>query len=175
MSDWTWCINPEIPTWTEPATLCYLAELASHSDLAVESGCYMGASARAMLAATPRLHLWTVDKFMVFGTEQLTRQFLRPWLDSGRLEIIVGDSERAASMLQHVAGKLDFAFVDDGHAEEDVRRDIRCLLPLIKAGGILCGHDFDVPHNDVARGVLSMLPESQITFPVPRLWQFIKP
>lgn len=165
----------EIPTWTEPETLCYLSNLASRSRIGLESGVYFGASARAMLQGNPAMHLWAVDKFMVHGSEQITRLFLREWIQSGHCEIIVGDSTRAAQMLPHMIGMLDYAFVDDGHAEEDVRRDIRFLLPLIKPGGLLLGHDFDIPHNDVARGVLSMIPMKDLTFPCPRLWSFKKP
>jgi hypothetical protein len=82
--------------------------------------------------------------------------------------------DRAGEMLVHMRGKIDAAFVDDGHAVQDVQRDIRNLLPLLKSGGILCGHDWD-GDNDVAQGVKSMLPVSKITIPVPRLWQYIKP
>lgn len=164
-----------IPTWTEPATLEYCRSVARKSSHMIESGCYMGASAFAMLESAPRLHLWTVDKFMVFGTEQITRLFLGEFIAQGRCEIIIGDMDTAGSMLQHMKGKIDASWVDDGHAEEDVRRDIRNLLPLLRSGGELFGHDFDVPHNDVARGVLSMLPSSNLRFPVPRVWSYIKP
>lgn len=163
-----------IPTWTELETLDYLARLADRSEFAVESGTYYGASARAMLANSKQLHLWCVDKFMVFGSEGITRLFLGEWIAQGRCEIIVGDSVRALSMLPHVVGKLDFVFCDDGHAEEDLRRDIRCLWPLVKPGGLMLGHDWD-GDNDVARGVLSMFSREQITFPRPRLWQVSKP
>lgn len=162
------------PTWTEPDTLMFLADLARKSNLAVESGTYFGASARAMLFHGDNLHLWCVDKFMVFGSEGITRLFLGEWIAQGRCEIIVGDSERAASMLPHMMGKLDFAWIDDGHAVEDLQRDIRCLWPLVKPGGLMLGHDWD-GDNDVARGVLSIFKRDQINFPVPRLWQVSKP
>jgi predicted O-methyltransferase YrrM len=164
----------EIPTWTEPETLKYLAALASKSTYAVESGTYMGASARAMLEQSA-VHLWCVDLFPVFGTEQVTKAFLQDWIADGRCEIIKGDMDKAGEMLAHMRGKIDLCWIDDGHAEEDLRRDIRNCLPLLRPGGLMIGHDFDVPHNDVARGVLSMIPREQLTFPKPRLWQFQKP
>lgn len=158
-------------TWTEPASLAYCAEIASRSLVGVESGTYMGASAFVMLRANPKLHLWCVDKFEVAGTEMVSRYFLSKEIAEGRCEIIVGDSERAAGMLQHVS--LDMAWIDDGHATEDVKRDIRCLLPLIRPGGVIFGHDFDVPHNDVALGVIASLPHWEM--PVPRVWSYTKP
>lgn len=161
-----------IPTWTEPDTLKYCASVARKSQWMIESGTYMGASARAMLEANPLLHLWCVDKFMVYGTEQITRMFLADWITQGRCEIIVGDMDKAGEMLQHMKGKIDGIWVDDGHAEEDLRRDIRNALPLLKSGAELFGHDFDVPHNDVARGVLSVIAHEKLTFPVPRVWSY---
>jgi predicted O-methyltransferase YrrM len=165
----------EIPTWTEPATLEYLRSLARRCNNIVESGTYIGASASAMLEANPKLHLWTVDHFQAFAfNEDVTKMFLGKFIREGRCEIIVGNMERAGEMLIHMRGKIDAAFVDDGHAVQDVQRDIRNLLPLLKSGGILCGHDWD-GDNDVVQGVKSMLPISKITIPVPRLWQYIKP
>ena len=169
-------LNDEpIPTWTELETLAYCAEIARKSSFVVESGVYMGASSRVMLEANPTLHLWAVDKFMVFGTEAITRLFLREWIEDGNCELIVGDMDRAGEMLAHMKGKIDAVFVDDGHSEEDLKRDIRNALPLLRSGGILFGHDFDIPHNDVARGVLSIFHVEQLTFPVTRVWQYIKP
>ena len=162
-----------VPTWTEPATLDYLAGLARGGEFAVELGCYMGASARVMLQANPKLHLWTADNFSVFGTKQISELFLREWIDNGRCELVVGDSGKVAEILPHMKGKLDFVFVDDGHESKQVLADIRNMWPLLRPGGVMAGHDFEgPPWNDVALGVL----ESGIeyTLPVPRLWRAIK-
>ncbi len=161
-------------TWTEDYVLEYLCRLAAGSRILVESGTYMGASAYAMMLAAPKdAHMWCIDKFPVAGTEHVSRRNLAPWISPGRLEIIVGDSERGGDMLQHVTGKVDLIFVDDGHAEEDVMRDIRCLKPLLKPGGIMIGHDFEVPHNDVARGVIRSGISHYV--PIPRLWRYDQP
>lgn len=167
---WSWAVDQarEIPTWTEELTLAWLAEEASKAKVMVDLGVYMGASSMLMCVASPGSHIWGVDKFMVFGTEKVTKHYLRRYIGEGRYEVIVGDSARAAQMLQHMKGKIDLCFIDDGHAEEDLVRDITSMLPLMRPGGILCGHDFDVPHNDVARGVI----QTGISYhlPVPRLW-----
>lgn len=158
-------------TWTEPASLAYCAEIASRSKVAVELGTYMGASALVMLRANPNLHLWCVDTFAVAGTHKVCEHFLGKEIFEGRCELITGDSRRAAGML--VGNHLDMVWVDDGHATEDVKRDISCFLPLLRSGGVMFGHDFDVPHNDVALGVIASLPSWEI--PVPRVWSYVKP
>jgi glycosyltransferase involved in cell wall biosynthesis len=162
-------------TWTEPASLAYCAEIASRSTHLLEIGVYMGASSFVMLKAAPQLHIWAADKFMVAGTEHVCRNLtLKQFIDEGRCELIIGDSETAANMLPHMMGKLDGVFSDNGHAEEDLRRDLRCCLPLVKSGGTFWGHDWD-GDNDVARGVKSMIPEKDIRIVVPRVWSYAKP
>jgi predicted O-methyltransferase YrrM len=162
----------EIPTWTEPETLNFLANLVRYAQFGVELGTYFGASARAMLRGNPYLHLWSVDHFQVFGSRQISEMFLDRWIKSGNCELITGDSSTASKMLQHMNGKIDFVFVDDGHDTQQVATDIQFMLPLIRPGGTLCGHDFDIPHNDVALGVI----QSGIKFdiPIPRLWRHVK-
>jgi predicted O-methyltransferase YrrM len=160
-------------TWTEPLTLAYLAEQASKSNYAAETGVYMGASSFVMLAANPHLHLWSIDPFQVAGTEKVSRYFLRDFIAEGRCEIIPKYTKEAASQLRHMAGKLDFCFVDDGHAFSDVVTDIESMLPLVRAGGLLCGHDYDSePFNEVALAVQQKLAGHYL--PVPRLWCYAK-
>lgn len=164
-----------IPTWTEPWALAYCAEIASLSTNMVELGTYMGMSALVMLRANPSLHLWTVDHFKAFAfNREVAEHFLKSYIREGRCEIITGDSARAGEMLSHMAGHLDAVWVDDGHAVEDVKRDINAFLPLIKRGGTLFGHDWE-GDNDVSRGVKALIPHNQIEVPVPRLWSYLKP
>lgn len=158
-------------TWTEPASLAYCAEIASKSEWGVEIGTYMGASALVMLRANPNLHLWCVDTFAVAGTKKVTEYWLRKEIADGRCELIVGDSATAGGMLQHMKGKLDMVWVDDGHATEDVIRDITSFRHLMKRGGVMFGHDFEVPFNDVALGVIHSLGK-KFTIPVPRVWSY---
>jgi predicted O-methyltransferase YrrM len=158
-------------TWTEPHTLAYLAELASISQTIIECGTYMGRTALMMMTANPRLQLYCVDNFQVAGTFDCATYFLREF--GNRVHFIVGDSAQAEPGLQTLKGNVDAVFVDDGHATEDVKRDIRVFLPLLRPGGVLCGHDFDVPHNDVAQGVIASLGDDY-TIAVPRLWEHRK-
>lgn len=129
----------------------------------------MGMSAWAMLKTNPTLHLWCVDIFAAFEfNKELVEYFLRDSIKMGRCELIKGTSDKAAPMLEHMRGKLDFVWVDGSHATEDVLRDIRNFMPLIRPGGEMFGHDFDVPHNDVAKAVIQS--GYNYTIPVPRLW-----
>jgi predicted O-methyltransferase YrrM len=167
--------NITIPTWTTPEELKFCAVIAKKARFMVESGCFVGASAKAMLMASPELHLWSVDHFKAFEfNKQIAAIFLEPWISEGRCELIEGDMDKAGEMLVHMTGKIDAAFIDDGHAETDVRRDIKNLLPLLRSGGLLFGHDWHYT-NDVAKGVLSMIPRSELYFPCGSIWAYLKP
>lgn len=164
----------KIPTWTEPWALAYCSEVASKSTVMVEVGTYVGASAQVMLKANPKLHLWCVDHFQAFAfNKEICALLLREEIEQGRCELIAVQSDVAGNMLQHMGGLIDAVWVDDGHLTEDVERDIKAFLPLIKPQGEIFGHDFDVPHNNVALGVIKSVPS--YTIPVPRVWSYIKP
>jgi predicted O-methyltransferase YrrM len=185
-----------IRTWTEVLTLAFLADLASRCDLMIECGSYTGASAKTMLLANPKLHLTCIDTFecrnepmmsdypkdMTTGDicEQIT---LKREIDDGRCQLIVGNSQVGFHKLVNSAPDLessrfyrfDGIFIDDGHSTPEVLADIKFLMPFLKPGGTMIGHDFDsIPdYNDVARGVI----QSGLSYdlPIPRLWRHIKP
>jgi len=172
---WTQTIkrSDHIWSWTGYPELAYIMEQASKSSFAVEIGTYLGRSAKALLDANPLLHLWCVDPGLVAGVYETSAYFLRDEIAAGRCELMRKYSPQAAQMLEHMRNKLDLVWVDDGHATEDVMRDIKHFLPLLHSGGVLCGHDFEIPYNDVALGVTKSLPSW--TVPVPRVWSYIKP
>lgn len=163
--------SKQISTLTEDHTLAYLAEQAADKVI-VESGTYKGASAYMMLRGGART-VHCVDPFMEPGSETATRKFLRPWIDAGRAILWTMRSGPASQRFTAAGlGPVDMVFVDDGHEEDEVKYDIDCWYPLLKSGGLICGHDLD-PGGSVEKGVRARFPD--FALPVPRLWAFIKP
>lgn len=170
--------SDHIFTWTGRGELSYLAEEASKVTVAVEMGVYMGRSAKVMLDANPALHLWAVDPFMVDGTYEVTKYHLRDEVAAGRCEIIRKYTPDAVQQLAHMEGKVDMIFIDAAHDFSNVQQDIVRWRPLVKMGGLLCGHDLETPpryenDNDVAKAVKHCL-MGWWTEPVPRMWAYIK-
>lgn len=166
--------SDHIFTWTGDHELCFLAEAAANSRIAIEMGVYMGRSSKVMLDANPSLHLWAVDPFMVDGTYECTKYFLRDEIRQGRCEIIRKFTPQAAEQLQHMKGKIDLLFIDAGHSFENVLTDIKHWLPLVRVGGIACGHDVEHnPENDVTKAVNHCLFNWWFE-PVPRIWEYHK-
>jgi hypothetical protein len=163
-------LSDHIFTWTEPWNLAYCAEVASRSKVMIECGTYLGRSAKVMLDAGVG-HLWCIDKWSMIesGIFSQCKLFLKKEISAGTVELINGDSMLGGGMLQHMKGKVDAIFVDDGHATVDLQRDIDSLFPLLKNGGEMFGHDWEGT-NDVALGVMSRFSDARIKLPVPRMW-----
>lgn len=165
--------SDHIFSWTGAGELAYLAEMASRSVFAIEMGVYMGKSSKVMLDANPNLHLWSVDPCMVDGTYECVRYFLRDEIAQGRSEIIRKFTRDAAPMLQHMKGRIDLVFIDAAHDFGNVVDDIKNWAPLVRPGGIVCGHDLEHPDNDVTKAVRHCLFDWW-SEPVPRIWQYVK-
>lgn len=66
---------------------------------------------------------------------------------------VIGSSTKVHTQIPK---DLDFCFVDGGHTEFFVQKDIENFWPKLRKGGILCGHDYALQkstNNDVKRVV----------------------
>lgn len=65
----------------------------------------------------------------------------------GRVIPVRMHSENAAHTFKHLGEKADLIFLDGDHSEEGINTDIDAWLPLLKEGGLLCGHDYYKEHE----------------------------
>jgi hypothetical protein len=63
----------------------------------------------------------------------------------GRVQIVRALSTRASRQIRN--GQLDFVYIDGDHEAESVKSDLKAWWPKLKAGGIMAGHDFKMPHE----------------------------
>lgn len=86
---------------------------------------------------------WSVYKYMCFFPQ---------------LKIVRMTSVEASKLFLHykeyVEGKyFDLVFIDAEHDYDNVKRDILAWEPLIKEGGIICGHDYASREKGVIKAV----------------------
>ena len=158
--------------WMADDELVWLAERAAWADSIIEVGCWKGRSTLALAENTPG-HVWAVDTWQgtpgdahleevqrLGGPDGLYRVFcenLRHCFERGTVSMFRMDSVEAAK--QFTPAAVDLVFIDAGHVYADVKRDLEAYRPLVKPGGILCGHDYACPsHAGVQQAVDEMFP-----------------
>lgn len=67
-------------------------------------------------------------------------ELLKMWSTDAAKHIAALDPQSAIKRLW--SGGLDFVYLDADHSYTAVQNDIAAWLPLIRPGGIICGHDF---------------------------------
>ncbi len=65
---------------------------------------------------------------------------LHDHIDAGRVVPVRMTSEHAAETLNNL--RPDLIFLDGDHSAEGIKTDVEAWLPLLKEGGLLCGHDY---------------------------------
>ena len=74
---------------------------------------------------------------------------VRDLIQQGRVRPL--RSEALAAVLHF--DQVDMVFLDDDHAYEHVRDEIRAYRQVVRPGGILCGHDYMENHPGVMQAV----------------------
>jgi hypothetical protein len=120
-----------------------------------EVGVFDGYTSDVLLQEFAGLRLWMVDPWQpvahpgagpaldAAGFEQ--RRHVALWWTSHaeerRFELRLRSTDAAPLFPD---GSLDFAYIDADHSYEAVRSDLVAWWPKVRAGGLLCGHDYGV-------------------------------
>ena len=123
-------------------------------EVGVEAGVQHGYYSRYILEHSRIKRLYSVDpwdgRFGKFEAD--ARHYLAQF--EGRSEIIKARSDQAAQTLRDNNVRLDFVYIDADHRQYAVTHDIAAWLPLVRPGGMLCGHDYVVaPRTGVIEAV----------------------
>jgi len=129
-----------------------------------EVGVAKGIGSRNLLQQLPQLKLYSIDAWATlrkgigeaytgWGSCQWEKVFNQTrrrleWAGE-RSQIIRKPSQVAAKQLANHS--LDFAYIDGEHTYKGCKADLMSYLPLIKPGGLLCGHDYNRPKE--AKGI----------------------
>ena len=128
--------------------------------IVAEIGVLNGRNAKEMLDNLDIKRLYLVDPYQEYVVEDGTvipqsslnghRKKMEVLLQGNvKVEIIIAPSIDAAVKLQDV--QFDFVYIDGNHSHPFVDCDIAAWYPLVKSGGVIAGHDFNM--DDVHEAV----------------------
>ena len=169
-----------------------------------EVGIWRGKCSTYLLRCIPNLHLLMVDCYRELNKEAaeitlgpineagevnpitqeeayqvMLQAFQNTQDNADRRTFIVGDSLTVSKFVTEEF--LDFVFIDASHDYESVRFDIQTWYSRVKAGGLVCGHDYDGNQDkDGLFGVKQAVDEFaklkgyQVKIVPGRIWYFIK-
>ncbi len=153
-----------IEGWMAESELTWLGQQARTASIFIELGSWQGRSTRAIAdnlpvgsilyacdtwngsSGEPDAHKTAKERegdgaFMKFYDNLYDHIML------GRVIPLRMESGNAAEFLAKKGVKASHCFIDADHSYEGVKRDIQLWQPLVKDGGILCGHDYNLPEQ----------------------------
>jgi len=154
-----------IKGWMTPDELTWLAGQAKTHEKIAEVGSWLGRSTAAIADNTQGI-VFAIDTWMgssetdfdpgfkAGGPEWLFGQFMENAADN--VTPIRMESVEAAAYLARKKHLFDMIFIDGAHDMESVKADIEAWRPLLKEGGLFCGHDYcwpDTPTTEVKKAV----------------------
>lgn len=157
-----------IPGWMSDRELSWLAARAQECKTIIEFGTFHGRSARALADNMDASgNLWCVDPWAgeYKGVDPPINTFcypefvnnLKDHISAGRVIPVRGYSYNFKLPFQ-----VDMIFIDGDHRYEYVLKDIDKAIELVKPGGIISGHDYDMQYwEGVKRAVDEKFPTIQ--------------
>lgn len=151
--------------WMTVVETGWLIEQARASRFVVEVGCWRGITTRNVASRTEASYycvdMWpTIEdntcKEIAFHLQKkangwVYQDFLSNTSHLNNVTVVRMPSVEAAKHLSHI--QFDMVFIDADHSYENVRDDLLAWSPLVKKGGLICGHDYNISMEYVAFGV----------------------
>lgn len=158
-----------VPGWMTEQELRHLASRAVTCSTMLEIGSWQGRATKAFAVALPPGSViycvddWRGEQATPVDPHELRGAFythLMRELMLGKVIHLTTTSMSFARMMSsgwiNSITSFDYIFIDGSHDKASVIADVRAYLPFVAPGGILAGHDWQLP--DVRAGVLAMLP-----------------
>jgi len=123
-----------------------------------EIGVLRGANTINILRHLNIKKLYLIDPYLMYDgidggqkttfekTFKLVKHNLRKYIDK-----VVFIKKKSSDAANDIPDVIDFIYIDGNHLYKYVKQDIELYYPKIRADGVICGHDFDLP--DVAQAV----------------------
>lgn len=137
----------KITGWLKPQEAAFLAREAAPCKKILELGSYHGRSTRIFLDNS-KAHIWCVDTWrgritrLTTATDADYNAFLKTITDArDRVTVLKMGTDQAVEVLR-VDAPFDIVWIDADHTYPWVKHDIENYAPMVKEGGLLCGHDY---------------------------------
>jgi len=148
----------------------------------VEVGVAYGANVERLRQLWTDVRMYLVDPWLAYYLQRQPKQDEYYNITRGkfgedeRIEIIKKYSVDAAWDFLCKGRQFDIVFIDGDHKYEEVLRDIEAWYPLVRNGGILCGHDYSKDHPGVSKAVKGIFGDRHSVLPrgVGDIWFHIK-
>jgi len=156
--------------------LVWLAQQAKKHPIVIEVGSWHGRSTRSLGDNSCGV-VYAVDHWKGSEGEGVAHasannmkgdhayyEFLKNNFDliqQGKIIPIRLDTENASDFFKEKDIKADMIFIDAGHTYDEVIKDIENWMPLVKEGGILCGHDYSQDWDGVVKAVDEFFPDAK--------------
>lgn len=175
--------------WIDPLTLKMLRWLVARTDnvpgIVVEVGSWEGRSAVEIAQAAYPRDLHVVDHFQ--GSESdgdisgaLARErgdiyevFMSNVAEHTAGNVVVHRMSWQEWMAQEAPQRIAFAHLDAEHGYEHAKALIGAVLPLMSAGGIICGDDYHPDWDGTRRAVDELVPGREVNMHA--MWYYEMP
>lgn len=137
----------------------------------LEIGSYMGESTQVFAYTGAFDHILAIDPHDgheefndIFGYdwETVKREFNINTRHFNNIRLI---NDYSYNVVDHMVDEgFHFIYIDGDHTYEGVKRDIEMMLPKVKKGGFIGGHDFSAEHLGVIKAVHEVFQEEPMTF-----------
>lgn len=130
-----------------PSTRFMKEYFKEKSVVGCEIGVAAGKNALSILQTLNVKRMYLIDPYLIYKQGDKTyyefvdqKPIAKKRLEPFNVTWIYAKSEQG---IKKIAEKLDFVYIDGNHEYKFVKNDLEMIYPLIKAGGIIAGHDFN--------------------------------
>ena len=129
--------------WVQDLLVALLKALQRPSPAVLETGSYLGHTSVRLLHALQEIGRGslTVAEWDPEAPERADQTQARLEQAGGSIPWHVVRSDALAVIRDSPDDSLDFVFLDDNHQHEHVAAELEALMPKIRAGGLITGHD----------------------------------
>lgn len=128
-------------------------------EVIAEIGVYRGINFRKLISSSCIKEAWAVDAWNIeIMRDALTvpsnrmdyyyQRMLILEMKDKRVRVLKNMSSAAAEYFATIGKQFDLIYIDADHTYDGCMKDLIAYYPLVKDGGVFCGHDYSYAYKD---------------------------